>query len=63
MVLLVPGLCGIKGNEEANSAAKEALLADLKICAVPPMDLKTIICDLCNKMLITNGKQTEIYIQ
>uniref|UniRef100_A0A673KKM9 DnaJ homolog subfamily C member 2-like n=1 Tax=Sinocyclocheilus rhinocerous TaxID=307959 RepID=A0A673KKM9_9TELE len=36
--------CGIEGNEEADSAAKEALLADPRFCAVPPMDLKPIIC-------------------
>ncbi len=39
----VPGHCGIKGNEEADSDEKAALLVDLKICAVSPMDLKSII--------------------
>ncbi len=42
--------CGIKANEEADSAAKEALLADLEICGVPLMDLKPIICSYVNNM-------------
>ncbi len=42
--------CGIKENEESDSAAKEALFAHLEICGVPSMDLKPIICSYVNNM-------------
>lgn len=33
----VPGRLRMKGNKDADSAAKEALLSNLKTCQVPPL--------------------------